>query len=108
VSESFEIEYICFTAWVVLTAVGMVITYTVSYPWWRSLLGRLVVAYALADSAMATLLCVAVVTRTGPSWFRWAWFGLQAVLGTTFLVQALAIGRLREERRAKERAEVGR
>lgn len=96
--NEFTLMYLCFTGYLVTAGLTMVVTYSLNYPWWRSGLGRLVVIYASAEIAMSVILCLAVVFRINPAWFRAAWFALQAVVGSTFCVQTAVIIRLRRNR----------
>ncbi|QDN64457.1 hypothetical protein [Streptomyces sp. S1D4-14] len=103
-SNSFITLYLCFTGYLVTSGLTMIVAYSLSYPWWRSGLGRVVVLYASAEILMSVILCLAVVWHINPAWFRALWFGLQAVVGTTFCVQTAVIVRLRRGRRQREHA----
>jgi hypothetical protein len=92
-----------FTTFVVVSGLTMIITYSLSYPWWRSGLGRMMITYASAEIAMSAILCSSIVFRYGPEWFRGLWFGLQAIVGLTFCAQTTAIIRLRRARGRAER-----
>lgn len=101
--SEFNLMYLCFTGYLVASGLTMIATYSFSYPWWRYGLGRIVIIYASAEIAMSAILCLAVVWHISPVWFRGVWFGLQAVVGTTFCVQTAEIVRLRRRRRQRER-----
>jgi hypothetical protein len=103
--SSFQVEYLIFGGTLIVSGVLMIVTYTLSYPWWRDLLGRMLVTYAAAEITMATLLAVTVVWQTGPTWFRPAWFTLQSMISWCFLYQTWTIRRLKRERDADARRE---
>jgi hypothetical protein len=105
--SSFQVEYMIFGGVLILSGLLMIVTYTVSYPWWRDLLGRMMVTYAVAEITMATLLAVTVVWETGPTWFRPAWFTLQCMIAGCFLYQTWTIRKLKRERGADDRPERG-
>lgn len=98
--------YLGFTAFLVTSGLTMIVTYSLSYPWWRDWLGRLVIIYASAEIGMSAILCLAVVFHINPVWFRGVWFALQAVVGLTFCAQTVAIVRLRTGRRRREQPEL--
>lgn len=99
----FILMYLCFTGFLVTAGLTMIVTYSLSYPWWRDWLGRLVVIYASAEIGMSAILCLAVVWHINPAWFRGVWFALQAIVGLTFCAQTAAIVRLRRGRGQRER-----
>lgn len=101
--NEFEAMYLGFASFIVVSGLAMIVTYSLSYPWWRNGLGRLVVTYASAEILMSAILCCAVVFHVNPVWFRAVWFGLQAVVGTTFCVQTTLIVRLYRKRRRESR-----
>ena len=100
-SNNFLVMYEAFTAFLVVSGLTMIITYSLTYPWWRSWLGRLVIIYASAEIAMSAILCSSIVFRYGPEYFRGLWFALQTVIGLTFCAQTATIVRLRRERGKK-------
>lgn len=100
--DDFVTMYLCFTGFLIVSGLIMIVTYSLSYPWWRDWLGRLVIIYASAEIAMSAMLCSAVVFRVNPTWFRAAWFALQLVIGLVFCAQTAAIVRLRRGRRQRE------
>lgn len=102
--SDFQIMYLCFGGFVVTAGLVMVVTYSLTNPWWTSHLGRMMIVYAVAEIAMSTLLLAAVVWQFSPHWFRLAWFFLQAVVGSTFWYQTAVIVRLSRERRARGRS----
>lgn len=101
-SNQFILLYLCFTGFLVTSGLTMIMTYSLSYPWWRDWLGRVVIIYASAEIGMSVILCLAVVWHVNPAWFRGVWFGLQAVVGLTFCVQTAEIVRLRRRRRRQK------
>jgi len=103
VSNQFITLYLCFTGYLVTSGLTMIVTYTVSYPWWKEWLGRLVIIYASAEIGMSAILCQAVVFHSNPSWFRGVWFALQTLVGSTFVAQTAIIVRLRRGRRRRGR-----
>lgn len=94
----FQIEYLCFGGSLTLSGLVMIVTYTVSFPWWKDLLGRMMIVYASAEVAMSTLLMSTVVFRFGPEWFRPIWFALQTILTGCFVFQTWIIIKLRRAR----------
>lgn len=100
--SEFNLVYLCFTGFLVTAGLAMIATYSLSYPWWREWLGRIVIIYASAEIAMSAILCLAVVFHIGPAWFRTVWFALQTVVGCTFCAQTAVIIRLRRQRRQRE------
>lgn len=103
----FQVEYLVFGGALVLSGLLMIFTYSVSYPWWKDLVGRMMVAYAASEILMASMLAVTVVWQTGPGWFRPAWFTLQSLIAVCFLYQTRTIRRLKREREADDRQERG-
>lgn len=103
--DDFILMYLCLTSFLIVSGLTMIMTYSLSYPWWRNWLGRLVIIYASAEIAMSAILCSAVVFRINPTWFRAAWFALQIIIGLVFCSQTAAIVRLRRGRRRRERKE---
>lgn len=102
-SNQFIAMYLCFTGFLVTSGLTMIATYTLSYPWWRSWLGRIVIIYASAEIGMSVILCLAVVWHTNPAWFRGVWFALQGTVGATFCVQTATIVKLRRRRELRTR-----
>lgn len=100
--SEFDLMYLSFTGFLVTSGLVMILTYSLNYPWWKSWLGRIVIIYASAEIAMSVILCLAVVFRIGPFWFRGVWFALQAIVGSTFCAQTAVIVRLRRGRRQQE------
>jgi len=101
----FEIMYLIFGGHLVLSGVSMVVAYSLSYPWWREHLGRMLVTYAVAEILMSVLLLVTVVGHVSPHWFRAVWFALQVIVSGTFWFQFATIIRLRRQRLSRERTE---
>lgn len=101
--SDFEILYMIFGSFVTAAGVIMIGTYSVSYPWWKDHLGRMMITYAAAEVFMSLILLVTVVGHVSPLWFRAVWFGLQTVVGGTFCFQTVTIIRLRRRRRERER-----
>lgn len=99
----FEIMYLVFGSFVTSAGVIMITTYSLTNPWWRGHLGRMMVTYAAAEVLMSVLLLVTVVGHVTPEWFRAVWFGLQTIVGCTFWFQTVTIIRLHRRRRAQER-----
>lgn len=96
--HAFEIEYLVFGGFNITACLVMIVVYTVTTPWWRNMLGRMMVAYAAADMIMASLLMATVVGHFAPHWFRTAWFALQTVVGAIFWFQTAMIIKLHRER----------
>lgn len=95
--HAFEIEYSIFGGFVILSGLVMVVIYSLTNPWWRTHVGRMMITYALAEVAMSSLLMFTVVFHWAPHWFRAIWFGLQTVVGCTFWFQTLVIIKLHLE-----------
>lgn len=101
--HTFEVLYLIFGSFITLSGVMMIVTYSLTNPWWRTHLGRMMITYAAAEVIMSTLLLSAVVWNFSPAWFRAAWFVLQVVVGGTFCFQTVTIIKLHRQRRARER-----
>lgn len=95
---SFETQYLVFGGFVISAGIAMILTYTLTNPWWRTHLGQMLIVYAVAEVAMSALLMSAVVWHFSPHWFRGVWFGLQTVVGGTFWFQTAVLIRIRRER----------
>ena len=102
-SNDFILMYLCFSGYLITSGLAMIVTYSISYPWWRSWLGRNVIIYASAEIGMSAILCLAVVWHINPAWFRGVWFALQVTVGSTFCVQTATIIRLRRRRELRAR-----
>ena len=102
----FQIEYLIFGSFVISAGVIMVLVYSLTNPWWRNHVGRMLVTYAVAEILMSTLLMVTIVWQWSPHWFRLAWFTLQVIVGCTFWFQTILIIRLhhRVKRRQEQQA----
>lgn len=100
---SFEAWYLLFGTFVVSAGVIMVTVYSLTNPWWRTHLGRMLITYAVAEIMMSALLMSTVVWHFSPHWFRGVWFGLQFVVGCTFWFQTFIIIRLHRQRVRLER-----
>lgn len=98
----FEILYLCFGSFVTIAGVVMIGTYSATYPWWRSHVGRMMVTYAGAEVAMSLLLLFTVVGHVSPMWFRAVWFALQTAVGGAFCFQTVLLVRLYRQRRERE------
>lgn len=96
--HAFEIEYSIFGGFVMLAGLAMIITYSVTNPWWSNWLGRMMIAYASAEVAMSGVLMFTVVFHVAPHWFRAVWFALQSVVGLTLAFQTYTIIRLHRQR----------
>jgi peptidoglycan biosynthesis protein MviN/MurJ (putative lipid II flippase) len=92
--SAFQEEYLAFGSFVISAGVIMVVVYSLTNPWWRNHIGRMMVTYAVAEILMSTLLMATIVWHVGPHWFRSVWFTLQAVVGCTFWFQTVTIIRL--------------
>lgn len=92
--KTFEIEYTVFGLFLITAGLAMIVTYTLTNPWWRSHLGRMMVTYAAAEVIMSSLLFATVVFHMHPTWFRNFWFALQVIVGGTFWYQTFTIVRL--------------
>jgi len=99
----FEVMYLCFGTFVTSAGIVMVVTYSLTYPWWTTHVGRMLVIYAVAEILMSLILLLAVVAHLNPTWFRLVWFVLQTVVGCTFWYQTWTILRLYRQRRTRER-----
>lgn len=99
----FEVAYLCFGSFIISAGMAMVTTYSLTNPWWRTHLGRMMITYAVAEIGMSALLMSAVVWHVSPHWFRLVWFGLQAAVGGTFWFQTFTILRFYRQRRHRER-----
>lgn len=95
---SFEILYLIFGTFVISAGVIMIAVYSLTNPWWRTHLGRMMITYAAAEILMSALLVSTVVWHFSPYWFRAVWFVLQVVVGCTFWFQTITIIRLRRRR----------
>jgi len=102
--NDFEIAYLIFGTFVIISGVTMIVTYTATNPWWKDHLGRMMIAYAATELAMSSLLLITVEFHTGPHWFRIAWFCLQTILGLCFCYQTRLIVNIHRQRR-REREE---
>jgi hypothetical protein len=100
--HAFEWMYLGFGSFITLSGITMVVTYSVTNPWWRSHLGRMMITYAVAEILMSTLLMVSVVAHFSPLWFRGVWFALQVTVGVTFCFQTSTILRLHRAKRERE------
>lgn len=101
--SDFEIMYLIFGTFVVSAGVVMITTYSLTNPWWKTHIGRMMITYAAAEILMSVLLLATVVWHVSPHWFRGVWFGLQTVVGCTFWFQTFTIVRLRQNRIKQER-----
>lgn len=99
--SSFETLYLIFGSFIISAGLIMVTTYTLTNPWWRTHLGRMMVTYAVAEILMSGLLMMTIVGHFAPHWFRAAWFTLQTIVGATFWFQTVTIIRLHRRTRAK-------
>lgn len=102
----FEVLYLIFGSYISSAGIIMVLSYSLTNPWWRSHVGRMLVTYAAAEVLMSVLLLVTVVGHVTPEWFRAVWFTLQVVVGSTFWFQTAMIIRLHRQRRAQKGAQV--
>lgn len=96
--DAFRIAYLIFGTFICVSGVVMITTYSLSFPWWRDPLGRMLVIYAGAEVLMSGMLTVTVVAQTGPHWFRAVWFVLQIIVGSCFCYQTSTIARTRRDR----------
>lgn len=104
--SNFERLYLIFGSFIILSGVVMILTYSLTNPWWRNHVGRMLVTYAAAEILMSALLMSAVVWHVSPGWFRAVWFTLQVIVSGTFCFQTVLIVRLHRQRRAQERTQV--
>lgn len=102
---SFQVTYLVFGSFVISAGLVMVAAYTATNPWWRSHLGRMMIAYATAEILMSAILMAAVVADLHPNWFRVAWFILQVIVGCTFWFQTYVILKLHRSREHEETAQ---
>lgn len=96
--DGFRIAYLFFGTFICVSGAVMIVTYSMTFPWWRQSLGRMLVVYATAEILMSGMLTITVVAQTGPHWFRGVWFVLQVVVGGCFCYQTGTILRLRRAR----------
>ena len=97
----FEVMYLCFGTFVTSAGVIMIVSYSLTNPWWRNHIGRMLVMYAMAEVVMSLILLLTVVAHVSPQWFRGVWFVLQTIVGCTFWFQTWTIYRLYRQRRAQ-------
>jgi hypothetical protein len=97
----FEVMYLVFGTFITSAGVVMVLTYTLTNPWWKTHIGRMMITYAVAEILMSALLMATVVWHVSPEWFRGVWFVLQTVVGCTFWFQTYVIVRLHQQRTEK-------
>lgn len=102
---SFQWEYLIFGSYVILSGVAMIVSYSLTNPWWRSHLGRMMITYALAEIGMSTILMITVELRVNPVWFRTVWFVLQTMVGTALTYQTYVIFKVAREVRQQRREE---
>lgn len=100
---AFEILYLVFGSFVTSAGLVMITTYSLTNPWWKTHLGRMMVTYAMAEVLMSLMLLLAVVGHMNPAWFRTAWFILQVTVGCTFWFQTITIIKLYRSKRRSER-----
>jgi hypothetical protein len=105
---AFRVEYAIFGSFVILSGLVMIVTYSLTNPWWRSHLGRMMVTYASAEILMSTLLMVTIEFQVSPIWFRDVWFALQTAVGLCLCYQTSAIIRLHRETKREKITKVGR
>lgn len=99
---SFETLYLIFGLYITCAGLLMIITYSLTNPWWKSHLGRMMITYAVAEVLMSLLLLIAVVWHVSPYWFRAVWFTLQAVVGSTFVFQTVVLITLHRARQREQ------
>lgn len=102
---SFETMYAIFGSFITSAGLIMVITYSVTNPWWRSHLGRMMITYAMAEVLMSALLMFTILTHISPEWFRGVWFALQTIVGMTFWFQTIMIIKLHRQARNVRRVD---
>lgn len=102
---TFEVLYLIFGSYITTAGTAMVIIYTLTNPWWKTHIGRMMITYAVAEILMSVILMITVIGHVSPEWFRAVWFALQVVVGTTFWFQAVTIIRLHRERRRTEKTD---
>lgn len=100
---SFQWEYLVFGSFVILSGLAMVIAYSLTNPWWRSHLGRMLITYALAEIGMSTVLMITVEFHTSPIWFRAVWFVLQTMVGVALSYQTYVIIKTARQQRQEDR-----
>ena len=98
----FQIEYLVFGSFVILSGLAMVLSYSLTNPWWRSHLGRMLVTYALAEIGMSTILMVTVEFHTSPVWFRTVWFVLQTMVGIALTYQTHVIIKVHRQQQRED------
>lgn len=96
--SQFEELYLAFGSFVIIAGVVMIVSYSLTNPWWRSHLGRMMITYAAAEVLSGILLMTTVVWHFSPHWFRAAWFALQFIVGCTFWYQTVTIIQLHRAR----------
>lgn len=96
---AFRIEYAVFGSLVILSGLAMIITYSVTNPWWKTHIGRMMVTYAAAEICMSTLLMVTIEFQIAPVWFRGVWFALQSLVSICLTYQTWTIVRIHRQLR---------
>lgn len=89
--SAFQVEYSIFGSFVILSGLVMIIAYSLTNPWWRSHLGRMMITYAVAEIFMSTLLMITIDFQVAPVWFRGVWFALQSAVGFCLCYQTYTI-----------------
>lgn len=103
---SFETLYLIFGSYIICAGLLMVTVYSLTNPWWKSHLGRMMITYAAAEIIMSALLVVTVVWHVSPHWFRAVWFALQVIVGSTFIFQTVVLITLHRARVRQEKESV--
>jgi hypothetical protein len=99
-----EIVYGISGAFVALAGIAMMVTYTLTNPWWNNHTGRMLMTYAVAETGMAAIFALAIMGHLNPIGFRWVWVTLQATVGVVLCYQTAMI--LRIHRRARRTARI--
>lgn len=77
----------------------MMITYSLTNPWWRTQVGRMLITYAVAETGMSFIFAMIIGFHINPTVFRYVWVGLQFTVGCTLWFQTGVIIQLYLSRR---------
>lgn len=83
----------------------MVLVYSLTNPWWKTAVGRMLITYAVAETGMSLIFALAIGFHINPLIFRYLWVGLQALVGCmlwlqTSMIVVLALRRRRQARQS--------
>jgi hypothetical protein len=86
-----------------LAGFTMILVYSLTNPWWRTLVGRMLITYAVAETGMSLIFALAIGFQINPLIFRYLWVGLQASVGCMLWLQTSMIIVLAVRRRRRRR-----